>query len=43
MVVGRDGQMSRTVKEVIREWTLPDGLTFTSFRYGGFTEPGDAD
>jgi hypothetical protein len=37
------GQMSRTVKEVIRSAGLRDELTFTSFRHGGFTEAGDAD
>jgi hypothetical protein len=36
------GQMSRTVKEIIREAKLRDELTFTSFRHGGFTEAGDA-
>jgi hypothetical protein len=37
------GQMSRTVKEIIREAKLRDELTFTSFRHGGFTEAGDAE
>lgn len=37
------GQMSRTVKEIIRAANLRDELTFTSFRHGGFTEAGDAD
>jgi hypothetical protein len=35
--------MSRKVKEVIRAAGLPDELTFTSFRHGGFTEAADAD
>ena len=37
------GQMSRTVKEIIRAAGLRDELSFTSFRHGGFTEAGDAD
>jgi hypothetical protein len=37
------GQMSRTVKEIIRAAGLRDELTFTSFRHGGFTEGADAD
>ncbi len=37
------GQMSRTVKKIIRAAGLRDELTFTSFRHGGFTEAGDAD
>jgi hypothetical protein len=37
------GQMSRTVKEIIRAAALRDELTFTSFRHGGFTEGADAD
>lgn len=37
------GQMSRTVKEIIRQAKLRDELTFTSFRHGGFTEGADAD
>jgi hypothetical protein len=35
--------MSRKVKEIIRAAGLPDALTFTSFRHGGFTEAADAD
>jgi len=35
--------MSRKVKEIIRVACLPDELTFTSFRHGGFTEAADAD
>lgn len=35
--------MSRKVKEIIRAAHLPDALTFTSFRHGGFTESADAD
>ena len=35
--------MSRKVKEIIRAAGLPDALTFTSFRHGGFTEFADAD
>jgi hypothetical protein len=35
--------MSRKVKEIIRAAGLRDGLTFTSFRHGGFTEAADAD
>jgi hypothetical protein len=35
--------MSRKVKEIIRAAGLRDGLTFTSFRHGGFTEGGDAE
>jgi hypothetical protein len=37
------GQMSRTVKEIIRAAGLRDELSFTSFRHGGFTEGADAD
>jgi hypothetical protein len=37
------GQMSRTVKKIIRAAGLRDELTFTSFRHGGFTEGADAD
>jgi hypothetical protein len=37
------GQMSRTVKEIIRAAGLRDELSFTSFRHGGFTEAADAD
>jgi hypothetical protein len=37
------GQMSRTVKEIVRAAGLRDELTFTSFRHGGFTEGADAD
>jgi hypothetical protein len=37
------GQMSRTVKQIIRAAGLRDELTFTSFRHGGFTEGADAD
>lgn len=37
------GQMSRTVKNIIRAAGMRDGLTFTSFRHGGFTEGADAD
>jgi hypothetical protein len=37
------GQMSRTVKEIIRAAGMRDELTFTSFRHGGFTEGADAD
>jgi hypothetical protein len=37
------GQMSRTVKKIIRAAGLRDELTFTSFRHGGFTEAADAD
>jgi hypothetical protein len=37
------GQMTRTVKEIIRAAGLRDELTFTSFRHGGFTEGADAD
>jgi hypothetical protein len=37
------GQMSRTVKKIIRAAGLRDTLTFTSFRHGGFTEAADAD
>jgi hypothetical protein len=36
------GQMSRTVKKIIRASGLRDKLTFTSFRHGGFTEGADA-
>jgi hypothetical protein len=35
--------LSRKVKEVIRAASLPDELSFTSFRHGGFTEGGDAE
>lgn len=35
--------LSRKVKEVIRAAGLPDELSFTSFRHGGFTEGGDAE
>jgi hypothetical protein len=37
------GQMSRTVKKIIRAARVQDELTFTSFRHGGFTEGADAD
>jgi hypothetical protein len=37
------GQMSRTVKKIIRAAGMRDELTFTSFRHGGFTEGADAD
>ena len=37
------GQMSRTVKEIIRAAGIRDELSFTSFRHGGFTEAADAD
>jgi hypothetical protein len=37
------GQMSRTVKKIIRAAGIRDELTFTSFRHGGFTEGADAD
>lgn len=37
------GQMSRTVKNIIRAAGMRDELTFTSFRHGGFTEGADAD
>jgi hypothetical protein len=37
------GQMSRTVKKIIRAAGLRDELSFRSFRHGGFTEAGDAD
>jgi hypothetical protein len=35
--------LSRKVKEVIRAAGLPDEMSFTSFRHGGFTEGGDAE
>lgn len=35
--------LSRKVKQVIRAAGVRDNLSFTSFRYGGFTEGGDAD
>jgi hypothetical protein len=35
--------MSRIVKKIMRAAGLPDKLTFTSFRHGGFTEAGDAE
>ena len=37
------GQMSRTVKKIIRAASLREELTFTSFRHGGFTEAADSD
>jgi len=37
------GQMTRTVKKIIRAAGMRDELTFTSFRHGGFTEGADAD
>jgi hypothetical protein len=37
------GQMSHTVKKIIRAAGLRDELSFTSFRHGGFTEAADAD
>lgn len=37
------GQMSRTVKAIIRAAGLREELSLTSFRHGGFTEAADAD
>jgi hypothetical protein len=40
---GDVSHLSRTVKNILHAAGLREGLTFTSFRHGGFTEAADAD